>query len=100
MADSITMMLSNINLPDEEIAKIKEQLYEGRMENMFELAVKYDVQKLRAESIEQGMQQGIWQTKNEIVKAMLLNGLEVELIAKITGVDGKTIDSIKGKLIQ
>lgn len=83
IAEAMKLLLSRINTPEGEIKEIIENIYEGRLEKMFEMAVHYDVQETRALAREEAIKE----RNIELVKNMLDNNLSVEQIHLFTKIE-------------
>jgi predicted transposase YdaD len=79
----ITLLLERINVPNEEIGKIKAHISEGRLEQMFEMLVDYDVQKVRMEG------------KLEVARNLLKEGIDISVIIKATGLPEEEVKKLK-----
>jgi predicted transposase/invertase (TIGR01784 family) len=80
--EATTLLLENINVPEEEIGKIKAHISEGRLEQMFEMLVDYDVQKVRREE------------RIEVARNLLKEGMDIPFIIKITGLPDNEVKKL------
>jgi predicted transposase/invertase (TIGR01784 family) len=87
----ITLLLERINVSDEEIGKIKAHISEGRLEQMFEMLVDYDVQKVKMEGKIEGKIEG----KLEVAKNLLKEGIDISVIVKATGLPEEDVKKLK-----
>ena len=96
LADVITVLLRRINVPDNEIHKVTDQLYERRIQEMFPFFENYDVQETRrtarAEGRAEGNVEGKLEGKLEVARSMLAKDMSLELTAEITGL---SLDELK-----
>jgi len=86
LADVITILLSRINVPIEEIAEVTEKIYSRRLQEMFTFIEEYDVQETRrvarAKGVQEGRQEGVCIGVN--LSTMILRDLLKNLpVAKI-----------------
>jgi predicted transposase/invertase (TIGR01784 family) len=91
----ITLLLERINVPEEEIGKIKAHISEGRLEQMFEMLVDYDVQKVKTEGIKIGEQKGKLEGKLEVARNLLKDGIDISFIIKTTGLPEDEVKKLK-----
>lgn len=79
-------LLSELNLPDEEIEKFSEQIKERRMGKLFANFEGYDVQATRKEAREEGIKEGRSQGESikliELINRKLQKSKEPETIAE------------------
>ncbi len=94
LAESIEKMMERLNVPEEEINKLINMLEEGKVSEMFDFAVNYDVQKVRYE----GIQIGIYNEKIEMAKEMLKDDEKLEKIIKYTKLSKEEIENLKKSL--
>jgi len=94
LAESIEKMMERLNVPEEEINKLINMLEEGKVSEMFDFAVNYDVQKVRYE----GIQIGIYNEKIEMAKEMLKDDEKMEKIIKYTKLTEEEIEKLKKEL--
>jgi predicted transposase/invertase (TIGR01784 family) len=100
------LLLERINVPEEEIGKIKAYIFEGRLEQMFEMLVDYDVQKVRMEGKLEGIEigeqkgklEGKFEGKIEVAKNMLAKNFTIDLIVEVTGLSSEEINRIKEEI--
>ena len=59
-----------------------------------EKATKLDLQKEKWNGLEEGEKKGISKEKNEIAKKMKEEGLDVEIIVKVTGLTKEEIEKL------
>jgi predicted transposase/invertase (TIGR01784 family) len=81
------LLLERINVPEEEIGRIKAHISEGRLEQMFEMLVDYDVQKVRKEERMEG--------KLEVARNLLKEGIDILIIIKTTGLPEDEVKKLK-----
>ena len=74
IGDSIKSFMENIEASQEEIKKIIEMLYEGKVDDMFEMAVHYSVREIREET--QKELEKKWLKKTENLEKNWLNEKE------------------------
>jgi transcriptional regulator GlxA family with amidase domain len=86
--EATTLLLENINVPEEEIGKIKAHISEGRFEQMFEMLVDYDVQKVRREE------------RIEVARNLLKEGMDIPFIIKTTGLPENEVKKLKENVRQ
>ena len=102
IAEAMSLLLQRINVPQEEIDEVIENVYDGRLDKMFEMSVHYDWQETRKlaleEGIELGIEKGIEKGKLEIILNMLRNKLDEETVAKLSGLNLEEIKEIKRQL--
>jgi predicted transposase/invertase (TIGR01784 family) len=104
--EAITLLLERINVSEEEIRKIKAYISEGRLEQMFEMLVDYDVQKVKMEGKLEGIKigeqkgklEGKFEGKIEVAKNMLAKNFTVDLIVEVTGLSSEEINRIKEEI--
>jgi predicted transposase/invertase (TIGR01784 family) len=104
--EAITLLLERINVPEEEIGKIKAHISEGRLEQMFEMLVDYDVQKVKMEGKLEGKMEGKLEGKIEgklegkieVAKNMLAKNFIIDLIVEVTGLSSEEINRIKEEI--
>ena len=112
LADVITVFLTRINVPEEEISHVTKHLYERRINEMFTFIDNYDVQETRrlakAEGVAEGKAEGEAEGKAEglaegkaeaivsIAKSLLLAGDSVEKISKVTGLPRADVERLRG----
>jgi predicted transposase/invertase (TIGR01784 family) len=97
IALAIKQLLKRVNIPEDEIDKVIQALYEKEVEKMFEMVEEYDVQKVRAEEREAGKIEGIIEGKLETAKNLLKMGLTIEQIIEATELSKEKIEEIKRK---
>ena len=90
VAESIEKMMERLNVPEKEIDNMVNMLEEGRVSEMFNFTANYDVQKVRAEGRKEGIKEGI----KEVALNMLENGMTIELVEKMTGLNKEKIEEI------
>jgi predicted transposase/invertase (TIGR01784 family) len=103
IGEVITLLLERINVSEEEIGKIKTHIYEGRLEQMFEMLEDYDVQKMRREirmeermeGMKIGEQKGKNEGKIEVAKNLLKEGMDISFIIKTTGLPEEEVNKLK-----
>ncbi len=69
-----------------------------RLYEMREMAIHDEVSRIegaKEEGIQKGLEQGLKQGKKEIIKNMLLNNMEVDVISKVTGVTVEFVNKVK-----
>jgi len=102
IAEAISLLLQRINVPQEDIDELIENIYDGRLDKMFEMSVHYDWQETRKlaleEGVQKGLQEGMQQGKLEIIINMLKNQLDDETISKFSGISIEEIREIKKQL--
>jgi hypothetical protein len=98
IADVIMVLLRRINVPDEEIEKITEPIYERKVHTMFDWIEGYDVQETRRIARSEGVGIGV-ELAGDIVVA-LRQGLSVDEIAKKLKTDIDTVEQLKDKVGQ
>jgi predicted transposase/invertase (TIGR01784 family) len=96
IAEAMKLLLSRINTPEEEIKEIIENIYEGRLEKMFEMAVHYDVQETRAIAREEAIKE----RNLEVARNSLNQGIDIKTISVITGLTIEEIGKLASSPIQ
>jgi predicted transposase/invertase (TIGR01784 family) len=91
----ITLLLERINVSEEEIGKMKAHISEGRLEQMFEMLVDYDVQKVKMEGKLEGKIEGKLEEKIEVAKNLLKEGIDISVIIKATGLPEEDVKKLK-----
>jgi len=81
IADFITLLMSKINVPKDEIKQITETIYQRRYHNMFAWTENYDVQETRRIAKEEGEERGI----KIVAKNLLQMGEDIMKVIKATG---------------
>ena len=118
IAEAMSLLLQRINVPQEEIDEVIENVYDGRLDKMFEMTVHYDwqetrklaleegielgiekgIEKGKEKGIEKGIEKGKLEGKLEIILNMLRNKLDEETVAKLSGLNLEEIKEIKRQL--
>ena len=63
----------------------------------FEEGVRQGVERGLAQGLEQGLERGLYEARIENAKAMLADGMDVNLVAKYTGL---SVETIKAELLE
>jgi len=84
IADVITLLLTKINVPKDEIEEVTEKIYRRRYKEMFAFFDDYDVQETRRIARDEGLQEGLQEGRQEgLQKGMLVGKQEGKLEATI-----------------
>ena len=89
-SDVITILLTQINVPKEEIEDVTDHWNERRTEKMFDHIKGYDVQETRRIASAEGKADG----KRETALKMLADSVPMEMIIKYTGLTREEIASL------
>ena len=115
LADIITLLLTRINVPKQEIDQVTEKIYARRFQEMFAFIEDYDVQETRLlarqegilegrlegrlEGFQNGRQEGILEGRLEgrqaMAKKMLSMGMDINRIAAITELSVEEISALQ-----
>jgi hypothetical protein len=97
-SDVVTALLVRANIPKDEIDEITDRIQERRLQEMFSFIDGYDVQETRRVSEKKGklagMRAGEKKGKREVARKLKGEGLDVDLIAKATGLTNKAIEKL------
>ena len=96
VAECIENMMERLNVPEEEITNIINMLQEGKVNEMLNFAVSYDVQKVRFESRSEGKKE----EKLEMAKKMMFKGKPIEEIMEFTELSEEEIKKLKKQICQ
>jgi predicted transposase/invertase (TIGR01784 family) len=102
IADVITILLSRINVPKQEINAVTEKIYQRRLQEMFTFIEDYDVQEARRvfrqegiqEGIQKGRQEAIQESRQEAVRNMKKESLSDETIARILNISVEEVRAL------
>ncbi len=105
IADVITILLSKIRVPNEEIEAITDKIYERSVYDMFEFLEDYDVQETRRIARQDGLQEGRQEGRQEgfldglkqAAKDMLSAGFSTENVAKVLKLPLEDVVNIQGQ---
>jgi predicted transposase/invertase (TIGR01784 family) len=113
LQEVIRIFLESLNVEEEEIDEILDKLEEGRLAEMFEMAVKYDVRETRRkareeghkegreegrkEGLKEGLKKGTEEGLKKTAKKMLEKGIDISDIKEITGLSENEIKEIQEK---
>ena len=88
LADVITVFLTRINVPENEIDKVTKHLYERRVQDMFTFIDNYDVQETRREARAESLA--------TVARNLLAEGDSVEKVSKVTGLPREEVEKLCG----
>lgn len=93
IALAIKQLLKRVNIPEDEIDKVIQALYEKEVEKMFEMVEEYDVQEMRKKiRAEERMTRDI-----EIAKRLIKKEISIIDIMDVTELSKEKIEEIKRK---
>ena len=106
LADVITVFLTRIDVPVDEIEKVTKHLYDRRIQEMFTHIDNYSVQDTRREAKAEGMAEGVAVGKAEgkaegmidVAKKLLKLNRPIEEIVEVTGLSRKEVEKLAKKL--
>ena len=82
-------------LPGAEQTKyLRAMISESEKKDLIEGGYEYGFEQGVAQGIEQGIEQGVAQSRAEIAKAMLSEGMDVDAVAKYTGLSQEAIEML------
>ena len=87
LADVITVFLSRINVPGDEIEKVTKHIYERRIQEMFTFIDNYDVQETRREAAKEN--------SIAIARKLLIRNRPIDEIAEVTGLSKEEVESLR-----
>jgi len=91
LADVITVFLTRIDVPVDEIEKVTKHLYDRRIQEMFAHIDNYSVQETRREAKAEGKTEGMI----EVAKKLLKSGDSIEKVCKVTGLSRKVVEGLR-----
>ena len=95
VALAIKHLLLKVNVPEEEIEEVLKVFKEGKVRAMFQMIEDYDVQKVRSEEREKGIETGKKERDIEIAHRLLRLDVEIDKIVEATQLDREKIEEIK-----
>lgn len=99
IAEAMKILLKRINVPEAEIEEVIENVYDGRLNKMFEMAVHYDVQETRMlgklEGKLEGKKEGKLEGKLEVARNLIKNGVNIEIIMLSTGLSKEELKKLE-----
>ena len=95
LADVITVFLTRIDVPGEEIEKVTKHLYDRRIQEMFTHIDNYSVQETRREARAEGRTEGMKAGMIEVARNLLKSGDSIEKICKVTGLSRKDVEKLQ-----
>ena len=95
LADVITVFLTRINVPAEEIEDVATRLYERRISDMFDFIDNYDVQETRRIARAEGMAEGEIERTRHIARKLLAAGVPMDIIIASTGLTNAEIEQLR-----
>ena len=96
LADVITVFLTRIDVPEDEIEKVTDHLYTRRIHEMFTHIDNYSVQETRREAKAEGKAEGKAEERIAIAKKLLEIGVPIEKVCKATGLTRKAVEQLRG----